>query len=59
MTARSQFIGGMTMGIGMALHERGVMDPRFGTIVNHDFADYHIRPARTSRIWTRSGSKRS
>ena len=42
MTARSQFIGGMTMGIGMALHERGVMDPRFGTIVNHDFADYHI-----------------
>ena len=42
VTARSQFIGGMTMGIGMALHERGVMDPRFGTIVNHDFADYHI-----------------
>jgi xanthine dehydrogenase YagR molybdenum-binding subunit len=27
VTARSQFIGGMTMGIGMALHERGVMDP--------------------------------
>jgi len=26
----------------MALHERGVMDPRFGTIVNHDFASYHI-----------------
>jgi xanthine dehydrogenase YagR molybdenum-binding subunit len=42
VTARSQFIGGMTMGIGMALHERGVMDPRFGTIVNHDFASYHI-----------------
>jgi xanthine dehydrogenase YagR molybdenum-binding subunit len=42
VTARSQFVGGMTMGIGMALHERGVMDPRFGTIVNHDFADYHI-----------------
>ena len=42
VTARSQFIGGMTMGIGMALHEHGVMDPRFGTIVNHDFADYHI-----------------
>jgi xanthine dehydrogenase YagR molybdenum-binding subunit len=42
VTARSQFLGGMTMGIGMALHERGVMDPRFGTIVNHDFADYHI-----------------
>ena len=42
VTARSQFIGGMTMGVGMALHEHGVMDPRFGTIVNHDFADYHI-----------------
>jgi xanthine dehydrogenase YagR molybdenum-binding subunit len=42
VTARSQFLGAMTMGIGMALHEHGVMDPRFGTIVNHDFADYHI-----------------
>ncbi len=42
VTARSQFVGGMTMGIGMALHERGVMDPRFGTTVNHDFAEYHI-----------------
>ncbi len=41
-TARSQFIGGMTMGVGMALHEQGVMDPRFGIIVNHDFAEYHI-----------------
>ena len=42
VTARSQFLGAMTMGIGMALHEHGVMDPRFGAIVNHDFADYHI-----------------
>ena len=42
VTARSQFVGGMTMGIGMALHERGVMDPRFGATVNHDFAEYHI-----------------
>lgn len=41
-TARSQFIGGMTMGIGMALHEDGVMDPRFGMVVNHDLAEYHI-----------------
>ncbi|WP_269045155.1 molybdopterin cofactor-binding domain-containing protein [Paenarthrobacter sp. Z7-10] len=41
-TARSQFIGGMTMGIGMALHEHSVMDPRFGIIVNCDFAEYHI-----------------
>ena len=41
-TARSQFIGGMTMGLSMALHEQSVMDPRFGHVVNHDFADYHI-----------------
>lgn len=26
----------------MALHEAGFMDPRFGHIVNHDFASYHI-----------------
>jgi xanthine dehydrogenase YagR molybdenum-binding subunit len=41
-TARSQLIGGMTMGLSMALHEESVMDPRFGDYVNHDFASYHI-----------------
>lgn len=41
-TARSQFIGGMTMGVSMALHEHSVMDPRFGQVANHDFAGYHI-----------------
>ncbi|HET7635411.1 MAG TPA: xanthine dehydrogenase family protein molybdopterin-binding subunit [Burkholderiales bacterium] len=41
-TARSQFIGGMTMGLSMALHEEGIIDPRFGHVVNHDFAGYHI-----------------
>lgn len=41
-TARSQFVGGMTMGIGMALHEHGVWDPRHGLVVNHDLAGYHI-----------------
>jgi len=41
-TARSQFLGGMTMGLSMALHEQSVMDPRFGDYVNHDFAEYHI-----------------
>src|SRR5215218_8626186 len=41
-TARSQFIGGMTMGLGMALHEKSLVDPRFGHVVNHDFAEYHI-----------------
>ncbi len=41
-TARSQFIGGMTMGMSMALHEEGVMDAAFGDYANHDLATYHI-----------------
>lgn len=41
-TARSQLLGGMTMGLSMALHEQSVLDPRFGDFVNHDFAEYHI-----------------
>jgi xanthine dehydrogenase YagR molybdenum-binding subunit len=41
-TARSQFLGGMTMGLSMALHEESVMDPHFGDYVNHDLAEYHI-----------------
>ncbi|MCW2951438.1 MAG: aldehyde oxidase and xanthine dehydrogenase molybdopterin binding protein [Conexibacter sp.] len=41
-TARSQFIGGMTMGISMALLEESVMDREFGDYLNHDLAGYHI-----------------
>jgi xanthine dehydrogenase YagR molybdenum-binding subunit len=41
-TARSQLIGGMTMGVSMALHEHGVMDGRHGDHVNHDLATYHV-----------------
>jgi xanthine dehydrogenase YagR molybdenum-binding subunit len=41
-TARSQFMGGMTMGLSMALHEESLVDERFGHVVNHDFAEYHI-----------------
>jgi xanthine dehydrogenase YagR molybdenum-binding subunit len=41
-TARSQIIGGMTMGLGMALHEESLVDVRFGHVLNHDFASYHI-----------------
>ena len=37
-TARSQFIGGMTMGLSMALHEEGLMDAEYGDYANHDFA---------------------
>jgi xanthine dehydrogenase YagR molybdenum-binding subunit len=41
-TARSQFIGGMTMGIGMALMEESTMDEHLGAWVNHDLAMYHV-----------------
>jgi xanthine dehydrogenase YagR molybdenum-binding subunit len=41
-TARSQFIGGMTMGLSMALLEESIMDARFGDYVNHDLASYHV-----------------
>jgi xanthine dehydrogenase YagR molybdenum-binding subunit len=41
-TARSQLIGGMTMGLSMALHEEANVDPRFGHVVNGDLAQYHI-----------------
>jgi xanthine dehydrogenase YagR molybdenum-binding subunit len=41
-TARSQFIGGMTMGLSMALLEEGVMDAQFGDFANHDLAGYHV-----------------
>jgi len=41
-TARSQFIGGMTMGLGMALHEESVMDAEFGDYLNRDLAQYHV-----------------
>ncbi len=40
--ARSQFIGGMIMGLSMALHEESAMDPEFGDYPNHDLAGYHI-----------------
>jgi xanthine dehydrogenase YagR molybdenum-binding subunit len=41
-TARSQFIGGMTMGVSMALLEESIMDAQFGDYVNHDLAQYHV-----------------
>ena len=41
-TARSQCIGGMVWGIGMALTEELAHDPRHGQIVNHDLAEYHL-----------------
>ncbi|ASW56510.1 xanthine dehydrogenase family protein molybdopterin-binding subunit [Plantactinospora sp. KBS50] len=41
-TARSQLIGGMTMGVSMALHEEGLLDERYGDWVNRDLATYHV-----------------
>jgi xanthine dehydrogenase YagR molybdenum-binding subunit len=41
-TARSQLIGGMVWGIGMALREHSVRDLRTGRMVARDLADYHI-----------------
>lgn len=41
-TARSQFIGGMSFGISMALFEESHRDARLGHIVNHDLAEYLI-----------------
>jgi xanthine dehydrogenase YagR molybdenum-binding subunit len=41
-TARSQCLGGIVWGIGMALHEQAVFDPHHGRIMNADLADYHV-----------------
>ena len=41
-TARSQMIGGITWGIGMALMEHTVMSPHYGRILNHNLSDYLI-----------------
>ncbi|NID12167.1 xanthine dehydrogenase family protein molybdopterin-binding subunit [Fibrivirga algicola] len=41
-TARSQIIGGGIWGIGMALTEESVLDPRLGNFVTRSFADYHV-----------------
>jgi xanthine dehydrogenase YagR molybdenum-binding subunit len=41
-TARSQLVGGMTMALSAALFEDGVMDPRFGHVITHDLASYHV-----------------
>jgi xanthine dehydrogenase YagR molybdenum-binding subunit len=41
-TARSQMIGGIVWGIGMALLEETVRDPRYGAVVTDNLADYHV-----------------
>lgn len=41
-TARSQFRGGIIMGLGMALMEETLFDERNGRIMNPSLAEYHI-----------------
>ena len=41
-TARSQILGGVVWGIGMALHEETFMDHTLGRFMNHNFAEYHV-----------------
>ena len=41
-TARSQLLGGVVWGMGMALEEESVIDQTFGRFVNHSFGEYHV-----------------
>ena len=41
-TATSQFRGGMIMGLGMALTEETLLDPRNGRIMSASMTDYHV-----------------
>ncbi|MEU0946587.1 xanthine dehydrogenase family protein molybdopterin-binding subunit [Streptomyces canus] len=42
LTARNQFVGGMTWGISMALHEEAVRDRALGSHYGADLAGYHV-----------------
>ncbi|MEU7552791.1 xanthine dehydrogenase family protein molybdopterin-binding subunit [Streptomyces sp. NPDC044571] len=42
LTARNQFVGGMTWGISMALHEEAVRDRTSGGHYGADLAGYHV-----------------
>ncbi len=41
-TARSQILGGVVWGVGMALHEQAEIDHGLGRCMNHNLAEYHI-----------------
>jgi xanthine dehydrogenase YagR molybdenum-binding subunit len=41
-TARSQMIGGMTLGVSYALLEEAIVDTRTGAFVNRDLAEYLV-----------------
>ena len=41
-TAHSQMVGGVVWGVGMALEEETLVDPRTARYVNADLAEYHV-----------------
>ncbi|MCC9136948.1 xanthine dehydrogenase family protein molybdopterin-binding subunit [Pontibacter silvestris] len=41
-TAKSQILGGVVWGIGMAMEEETVMDNNLGRFMNHDLDKYHV-----------------
>ena len=41
-TAYGQIIGGLTMGVGMAMAEQTRVEPNFGNFITRSFADYHV-----------------
>ncbi|WP_064107078.1 xanthine dehydrogenase family protein molybdopterin-binding subunit [Pseudomonas fluorescens] len=41
-TARSQILGGVVWGVGMALHEETLTDHALGRHMNHNLAEYHM-----------------
>lgn len=41
-TGRSQLMGGIVWGMGMALFEESLLDTRYGRIVNNNLAEYHV-----------------
>src|SRR5262249_42008675 len=42
LTARSQLIGGMTMGLSAALPQKSIMDTTARAYLNQDLANYHF-----------------
>ncbi len=39
---RSQYLGGMIWGVSFALHEKAIVDPRSGRIMNANLGEYHV-----------------
>lgn len=42
LTARSQILGGVVMGCGMALHEETLWDKTLGRVMNANLGEYHV-----------------